>query len=153
MQETQVQSLVRKIPWRNKYFISHSSILGWKIPWTKVQSMELQIVGHDLATKQQWDILHSFLHIKSKKFIVYFTVTLPLSLDWAHFKWSVATEVAVAIGQCMFRVKRWVLYLSVQLIIYPQDGGFSFFLAPTHMKKMPHSQRCNGAVAFYRSVS
>ena len=35
---------------------SHSSILGWKIPWTEepggIQSMGLQGVGHDLATEQ-----------------------------------------------------------------------------------------------------
>ena len=34
---------------------SHSSILGWKIPWTEepggIQSMGLQRVGHDLATE------------------------------------------------------------------------------------------------------
>ena len=33
----------------------HSSILAWEIPWTeelgRLQSMELQKVGHDLATK------------------------------------------------------------------------------------------------------
>ena len=36
---------------------THSSILAWKIPWTEepggLQSMGLQRVGHDLATKQQ----------------------------------------------------------------------------------------------------
>ena len=36
---------------------THSSILAWKISWTeepgRLQSMELQRVGYDLATKQQ----------------------------------------------------------------------------------------------------
>jgi len=36
---------------------THSSILAWKIPWTeepsRQQSMGLQRVRHDLATKQQ----------------------------------------------------------------------------------------------------
>ena len=36
---------------------AHSSTLAWKIPWTEepggLQSMQLQRVGHDLATKQQ----------------------------------------------------------------------------------------------------
>ena len=36
---------------------THSSILAWEIPWTKEpdepQSMGLQRVRHDLATKQQ----------------------------------------------------------------------------------------------------
>ena len=36
---------------------TRSSILAWKTPWTeepgRLQSMELQRVGHDFATKQQ----------------------------------------------------------------------------------------------------
>ena len=36
---------------------THSSILAWRIPWTgepgRLQSIVLQRVGHDLATKQQ----------------------------------------------------------------------------------------------------
>ena len=40
-----------------KELAAHSSILAWKIPWTQqpgsLQSMGLQRVGHDLATKQQ----------------------------------------------------------------------------------------------------
>ena len=35
----------------------HSSILAWEIPWTKepgrLQSIELQLLGYNLATKQQ----------------------------------------------------------------------------------------------------
>ena len=45
---------VRKIPWRRKW--QHSSILAWEIPWTekpgRLQSIESQKNGHDLATKQ-----------------------------------------------------------------------------------------------------
>ena len=40
-----------------KEMATHSSVLFWGIPWTeepgRLQSMELQRVGHDLATKQQ----------------------------------------------------------------------------------------------------
>ena len=50
MQETQVQSL----GWEDlleKEMATHSSILGWKIPWTeepgRLQSMGSQRVGHD----------------------------------------------------------------------------------------------------------
>ena len=36
---------------------THSSLLGWEIPWTEepggLQSMGLQRAGHSLATKQQ----------------------------------------------------------------------------------------------------
>ena len=55
-QETGVQSLGRKGP-LEKEMATHSSILAWEIPWTeepgRIQSMKLQRVGHDLATKQQ----------------------------------------------------------------------------------------------------
>ena len=38
---------------------THSSILAWEIPWTEepggLQSVVLQGVRHDLATKQQQD--------------------------------------------------------------------------------------------------
>ena len=48
---------VRKIFWRRKWLPTHSSIPAWEISWTeepsRLQSMGLQRVGHDLATKQQ----------------------------------------------------------------------------------------------------
>ena len=53
MQET----LVRTLGWEDpleKEMATHSSTLAWKIPWTeepgRLQSMELQRVGHDWAT-------------------------------------------------------------------------------------------------------
>ena len=50
MWETQVQSLGREDP-LEKEMAAHSSILAWKIPWTKepgrLQSMGSQRVGHD----------------------------------------------------------------------------------------------------------
>ena len=56
MQETQVQSL----GWKEtleKGIATHYSILAWRIAWTeepgRLQSMELQRVGHDLAAEQQ----------------------------------------------------------------------------------------------------
>ena len=56
MQEIQVQSR----GWENpleKEMVTHSGILAWEIPRTEepdgLQFMELQRVGHDLATKQQ----------------------------------------------------------------------------------------------------
>ena len=55
-QETWVQSL----GWEDllkKEMATHSSTLAWQIPWTeepgRLQSMRVQRVGHDLATKQQ----------------------------------------------------------------------------------------------------
>ena len=50
MQETWVQSLGREDP-LEKGMATHSSILAWRIPWTKepggLQFMGLQRVGHD----------------------------------------------------------------------------------------------------------
>ena len=50
MQEMQVQSLGQKNPLEEET-ATHSSILGWKIPWTvepgRLQYMELQRVGHN----------------------------------------------------------------------------------------------------------
>ena len=54
--ETRVQSLGQKDP-LEKEMATHSSILAWRIPWTEkpggLQSMELQIIGHNWAIKQQ----------------------------------------------------------------------------------------------------
>ena len=56
MQKTQVQSLDWEDP-LGKKMATHSSILAWRIPWTEepggLQSIGLQRVGHNLATKQQ----------------------------------------------------------------------------------------------------
>ena len=39
---------------------THSSILAWEITWTEepggIQSIGLQRIGHDLATKQQQQV-------------------------------------------------------------------------------------------------
>ena len=56
MQKMQVQSLGRKDP-LEKEMVTHSCILAWKISCTEVsgrlQSLGLQRVKYDLATKQQ----------------------------------------------------------------------------------------------------
>ena len=56
MQETQVRSLGWEDP-PEKGMATHSSILGWRIPWTeepdRLQSIEAQRVRHDLAAEQQ----------------------------------------------------------------------------------------------------
>ena len=44
---------------------THSSILAWEITWTEepggLQSMEVTRVRHDLATKQQQQIMEDML--------------------------------------------------------------------------------------------
>ena len=61
MQETQIQSLGSEDLLENE-MATHSSILAWKIPWTKEpgrsQSMGSQRGGHDLATEHKHDVLH-----------------------------------------------------------------------------------------------
>ena len=53
MQKTWVLSLGQEDP-LEKRMATHSSILAWRIAWTEdpggLQSMGLQIVGHDWAT-------------------------------------------------------------------------------------------------------
>ena len=51
---------VRSLGWEDpleKEMATHSGILAWETPWTedpcRLQSMDSQRVGHDLATKQQ----------------------------------------------------------------------------------------------------
>ena len=74
MEETQemgVQFLGPKDP-LEKEMATHSCIPAWEIPWTEepggLQSMGLQIVRHNLATKQQQFSLHvcfSLFHLFS----------------------------------------------------------------------------------------
>ena len=60
MQEIWVQSLSWEDP-LEKEMATHSSILAWEIPWTEepggLYSMWSQRVRHDLATKQQQQVL------------------------------------------------------------------------------------------------
>ena len=55
MREIQACSLGREDPLEEE-MATHSSIPAWRIPWTEeaggLQSMGLQRVGHDLATKE-----------------------------------------------------------------------------------------------------
>ena len=55
MHEIQVQDLSQEDP-LEKGMATHSGILAWRIPWTEepggLWSMELQRVGHDLATER-----------------------------------------------------------------------------------------------------
>ena len=50
VQETKVPSLCREDPLEEE-MATHSSIFAWRIPWTEVQFMGLQRVGHDTHTQ------------------------------------------------------------------------------------------------------
>ena len=61
MQETQVRPLDQEDPLENG-MVTHSSILAWRIPWTKepcgLQSMGSQRVGHNWATNTHTHALY-----------------------------------------------------------------------------------------------
>ena len=60
MQETQVQALGWQDP-LEKEMGTHSSTPAWRTPWTEepggLQFMGSRRVGHDLMTKQNWQLL------------------------------------------------------------------------------------------------
>ena len=66
MQEMQVRSLGQEDP-QEKEMATHFSILAWEIPWTeepgRLQSLGLQRVRHDWATKQQGGKLESYVWV------------------------------------------------------------------------------------------
>ena len=66
MQEMQVRSLGQEDP-QEKEMATHFSILVWEIPWTEepggLQSLGLQRVRHDWATKQQGGKLESYVWV------------------------------------------------------------------------------------------
>ena len=77
VQEMCVQSLGPKDPLEKK-MATHCSILAWEVPWTEepggLQSMGLQRVGHNSATKQKQLLLDNLLgsltwknHLKNSK--------------------------------------------------------------------------------------
>ena len=65
MQETWVQSLGQKVP-LEKEMATHSSLLAWRIPWTRepggLQSIWLQRVRHDRATNT-FTFIHTVQHL------------------------------------------------------------------------------------------
>ena len=77
MRETQVQSLGREEP-LEKGMATHSSILAWKIPWTKeaggLQFMGLQRVLN--VTEHAQMHIHSFMILSKKK-----PFTLEIQID------------------------------------------------------------------------
>ena len=109
MQETRVQSLGWEGP-LVKEMGTHSSILAWEIPWTDepggLQSLGLQRIRHDLATKQQisidWPKCTGILRSKrlTLQNLSSYTTTccgcgwvsikpVPLSVLWGSFQWHI----------------------------------------------------------------
>ena len=74
---------------------THFSILAWRIPWTEesggLQSMGLQTVRHDLATKHH----HSILRLINTFWFFAFSTfkeSLPSLLQDSSHSWSVAQD-------------------------------------------------------------
>ena len=74
---------------------THFSILAWRIPWTEesggLQSMGLQTVRHDLATKHH----HSILRLINTFWFFAFSTfkeSLPSLLQGSSHSWSVAQD-------------------------------------------------------------
>ena len=79
MQQIRVQTLRWEGPLEEE-MATCSSILAWKIPWTeepsRLQSMELQRVGHDWATEHiKW-----YTHV-----IIIYIIGIIISLLLTHF--------------------------------------------------------------------
>ena len=76
---TMWETWVRSLGWEDALeegMATHSSILAWRIPWTEepvgLQSMQLQRVGHNLATEQQQQNFNEFhIFIKMDKNLTY----------------------------------------------------------------------------------
>ena len=93
VQETWVRSLGREDPLEEDT-ATHSSILAWRIPWREepggLQSMGLQRVGYDLATKQQQPvILDSLVFCFGSVSLVF----LELFLQWSLVAYWALTDL------------------------------------------------------------
>ena len=92
MQETWVQFMGQEDPLEKRMAI-HSRILAWEIPWTEepggLQSIGLQRVGHDLATKSQ---LHTYLHLQPEA--VGHQPSIHSSTHF-HYQLSLLTHIAI----------------------------------------------------------
>ena len=79
-QETWVSSLGQEDP-LEKELAAYSSILAWKIPWTKepggLRSMGSQRIRHDLMTKPPPPF---YIHTLSKNFLLFKTSISPTHL-------------------------------------------------------------------------
>ena len=86
MQEIQVWSLGQEDPLL-KGMANHSSILAWRIPWTKepggLQSMELQSVRHDWAS-----CTHKYVEVKPQTNIIRMTLKICVKLILPHLLYS-----------------------------------------------------------------
>ena len=116
MKEMKLWSLGWEDP-LEKPMATHSNILAWKIPWTEkpggLQSIGLQIVRHDLATKQQQSYirvcvcLHACSVVKSR-------LTLCYSMDYCPPGSSVP-------GISQARILEWVAIPLCRGSSWPRD--------------------------------
>ena len=84
MQETQVQSLSQEDPLEKKMAI-HSSILAWRIPWTKepggLESKGSRRVTHDLATKLPTKLPQNYICVCVYMCVYIYNITIFLEKE------------------------------------------------------------------------
>ena len=82
-QQTQIQTLGREDP-LEMGMATHSSILDWRNPWTeepgRLQSIELQRVGHDWATNTQ---THTHTHTE---------LVMVDTQKWCMYLWGIVCK-------------------------------------------------------------
>ena len=83
VQETQVWSLIGKIPWRREWMVTHSTILAWRIPWTekpgRVQSIvsqsQMQLSNQTTTNRTDKLLLRDISPWLTHEEVVYFGVS------------------------------------------------------------------------------
>ena len=92
VRETWIQSLDREDP-LEKEMATHSSILGWKIPWTEkpggIQSMGSQRLGHNWVTNVYSIKYGQYLEVCCSEGKNYWHVCLYLWDKYFHYSQSV----------------------------------------------------------------
>ena len=123
VQETGIQSL----GWEDlleKGMATHSSILAWRIPWTKepgrLQSMRSQRVGHDWVPEHTHIPVFPFIHSLIR--MVYLLTFENMCLFGCARSWLWHTGSSIFVEACgIFSCSMWTLSFSMwDLVPWPE---------------------------------
>ena len=131
MQKTQVQSLGWEDP-LEKRMVTHSSILAWKIPWTKepggLQSIDLRKVRHDSVTNTFHFLFFSLCVavVQSLSYVLLFVTawttacqtSLSFTISWSWLK-LMSTELVMPSNHLI------LCYILLPHSIFPSIRVFS----------------------------
>ena len=125
MQETQVWPLGQGVP-LEKGMATHSSILAWEIPWTeepgRLQSMELQRVGHNWMTnRQDWE--RSALVVARFPYNCFTTLSSMAQTKYTPWSWSLQATVQHWMQDCQDLGKDSALGGRSKWILKQSPGG------------------------------